>query len=385
SSFLFLSVVRFVSDPDFVTDWIGYLLELQFGMAIIIGSVLERFIKKKNSWVFWAGIFVIVILLNCYIVSNLAIKQFSNIGNAYQQKIITILKENVPKGERVFLSGTPVFWINAYLDQAQIRGGNDSASVHPFWRHAAFQIREGKDPLVSRDLLFALGVPYVLVHKDDSEEVFRDFKVPAKFESRYFKNIAGENDMLYKVDKSELLSYSSSDPDEYRGSREVSRGNSSRLRSNNNEFFGIARIADERIMKVKKPRSGDDKEAIASYVSYIKRPANAAFLKPNVLTLKFSTDQGEVVSLAVAYHPSWRIVKGEGRIDKDAFGNIAITPEKSGEQQFVLSFSRKTLEIALPIFISLVFCFALLYHESISRFLSRVFSRRSFGLSENDD
>src|SRR3989344_816228 len=46
SSFSFLTLTRFLLDPDFVTDWIGFGLELQFGLAIILGSFLG---KIKNQ------------------------------------------------------------------------------------------------------------------------------------------------------------------------------------------------------------------------------------------------------------------------------------------------------------------------------------------------
>jgi len=42
SSFFFLTIVRFISDPDFVIDWIGFLIELQFGGAIILAGLTEE-------------------------------------------------------------------------------------------------------------------------------------------------------------------------------------------------------------------------------------------------------------------------------------------------------------------------------------------------------
>ena len=47
---------------------------------------------------------------------------------------------------RAFLSGTTAFWLNAFFDIPQVRGGNDGPSAHPDWRAAAWEIREGKDP-----------------------------------------------------------------------------------------------------------------------------------------------------------------------------------------------------------------------------------------------
>ncbi|MBI2034471.1 MAG: hypothetical protein HYT11_01935, partial [Candidatus Levybacteria bacterium] len=133
--------MRFVSDPDFVTDWIGYLLELQFGMAVIVGTLAGRLpasnvvqsskfkIQSDNAkfkifnfklqfltlnFAFLICLTILIFIgLDAWLITRLT-------GNVkYQSKIISILI-NVPPNERIFLSGTPVFWINAYLDQAQI-------------------------------------------------------------------------------------------------------------------------------------------------------------------------------------------------------------------------------------------------------------------------
>lgn len=351
ASFFFLTVVRFLSDPDFIIDWIGFGLELQFGMAVVVGSVLELLVKRKKAGVFLVGLFTIVILLDCYIISNLVIQQF-NIDSLYQQKILKILRDNVPKGERVFLSGTPVFWVNAYINQPQIRGGIDSASIHPFWRHAAFQIREGKDPSLTRDLLISLGTPYVLVHRDNSKETFRDFKTPTKFDSSYFTKIVGLDDVLYKTKANE---------------------------------FDIARIAKAQIIHAAKPKKGDDVHAIHEYISNFIKPISATFIEPYRLIITGNPDKQEVISIAVSYHPSWKITAGNGTLTKDSFGNIVIIPQDTGQQQFVLSFYRNGWDFFIVMIASLVFCLMLLYDKTISAFFQKyILPMLSLGLSEDD-
>ena len=56
-----------------------------------------------------------------------------------------MITKNVPKSERVFLSGSPVFWINSKNESMQVRGGNDIVSTSQWWAHGAYQIREGQD------------------------------------------------------------------------------------------------------------------------------------------------------------------------------------------------------------------------------------------------
>ena len=113
------------------------------------------------------------------------------------------LSEIVDKDELVFLSGSSVFWLNAFFDIKQARGGNDKASVDPNWRKAVWEIRAGSSADSGLKWLKKLGVGWLVVHTKESKEYYKDFKYPDNFEdNKKLKKIyEGEGERLYKVNE----------------------------------------------------------------------------------------------------------------------------------------------------------------------------------------
>ena len=265
SSFSFLTLTRFLLDPDFVADWIGFLLELQFGMAIIGGYLISKY-KKLSLLLIPSAIFTFLIiarLFNCSIAETM--KQCNNetiIG--YQNRIQTMLKDNVKPGERVFLSGSSVFFINQYLDIQQVRGGVDQVSIHPFWANGAYQIREGEDSSLTKALLSIFGASYVLVHEKESEEYYRDFKHPEKFNEKIkagFELItADKGDLLYKV-----------------------------------KGVSIGRIASKNILKTQRPLKGDDSHNIYAYAASLNRSVDLKFENPKNININAQIKKDELI------------------------------------------------------------------------------------------
>jgi hypothetical protein len=177
-----LTLLRFLSDPDFWLDWTSYGVELQFGLAIAGGILLSRTSKGVGKLLIPISYFLLLIswlfVANKYILGTLQ----PDITQAVEYRIGDQLEKMIRPGERVFLSGTTVFWLNALFDISQVRGGVDQASVDPRWREAAWEIREGNDPEKSTQWLKMLKVAYIIVHTKDSEEFYHDFVFPEKFE-----------------------------------------------------------------------------------------------------------------------------------------------------------------------------------------------------------
>lgn len=291
-SFLLLTGLRFLLDPDFVMDWISFLLELQLGLSLFLARFLGKIGNIKIVGVIGVGVIFIWIWL---------IRGLWEQDN-YQKNIVSLLKDNVKSEERIFLSGSSVFWINSFLPLAQIRGGRDEGSYHPFWDKAAYQIREGGLALLTQYWLQALGTRYVLVHSETSNEPFRDFKNQDKFQG--FKLIKqSQGDLLFEI-----------------------------------EGANIARVADLRISKSAKPKSGADLTALSSYIGFLKRPAKIFFQEPSRIKVEEEFKEGEVLSLAISFHPGWKLLHGEGNLSKDSLGNLVIVPKRYGFNQFEIVF-----------------------------------------------
>jgi len=255
----------------------------------------------------------------------------------------------VPEEKRVFLSGTPVFFINSYLPLNQVRGGVDSGAIHSFWDHAAYQIREGKNSELAKSWLEALGVSYILIHTDNSKEPFRDFKHPGKFDE-FASLLSKENgDLLYKLDSSSII-----------------------------------RIASEDIVNAKPPKNGADLKALKIYLKNIKRKIDFAPIKSNVMEISVDIKKDEVLSLAVSYNSGWRM-NSSGIITSDSLGNMVVIPEKEGKQKIRLTYSNSILNYFLPAVFSLIFLLIIIKFEKVYPYLSRLIARFSIGMNENEE
>jgi len=219
--FGFLTLIRFISDPDFWLDWSRYGTELQLGIAIGLGVFTNNFLttlkprislcrsneaeKKFNvSGLLSVSVVLIFIfgvwflLFNKYVLMTLQ----RDIKSTVEYRIGNQLSQLAKPRERVFLSGTTAFWLNTFFNIPQVRGGRDQASVHPSWRQAVWEVREGTEVEKSLKWLRELEVKYLVVHTEESEEFYHDFVYPEKFEnvSGLVKLHEERGDRIYRVE-----------------------------------------------------------------------------------------------------------------------------------------------------------------------------------------
>ncbi|MFZ5366462.1 MAG: hypothetical protein ACOZBZ_04225 [Patescibacteria group bacterium] len=231
--FGFLTLVRFLSDPDFWLDWVSYNLELQLGLSILGGLLIGRLLGHPNyirmkiirinpnilvlsvlcllCSVFW------VLVVNRYVLGTLR----RDITKTVEYRIGSQLSQIAKPGERVFLSGSTAFWLNSLdfcpdrgktqietlknaekcTEIVQVRGGRDQASVDPNWRKAVWEIREGAVADDAERVLKTLKISYLVVHTEESEEFYHDFVYPEKFEEirSLVKVYDRRGDIIYKV------------------------------------------------------------------------------------------------------------------------------------------------------------------------------------------
>jgi hypothetical protein len=85
-------------------------------------------------------------------------------------------------GARVYAPGSIAFWFNAFSDVAQLSGGFDEGDIQRVMPAVRYQILAGADAAVSRDWLRIYGCDAVAVSGPASEEQFRPFAYPRKFD-----------------------------------------------------------------------------------------------------------------------------------------------------------------------------------------------------------
>ncbi|MEK7113099.1 MAG: hypothetical protein AAB875_07355 [Patescibacteria group bacterium] len=175
-TFFFLTIFRFIGDPDFWTDWTSWFWELEVGIAFLAARPLvELFTRPKL-----AHILLFLGLSSSFLFSFFVYRKLGRpelISSQIPAGVASLEKLAEIAGERrVFLSGSTVFWANALYDIHQVRGGRDQVATNPDWDKAAYELREGKDTGLAEGWLNKLDISYVLVHSGASKEYYHDFR-----------------------------------------------------------------------------------------------------------------------------------------------------------------------------------------------------------------
>ena len=154
--------------------------------------------KRKTDTFIYVCIFLLGLILFKYqLVDSLQ----TEISQSVEYRIGQQLSQLVKPGELVFVSGSTTFWLNAFFDISQVRGGNDRGSVYSDWRSAAWEIREGQSPEKSLEALKRLEVDWLVVHSSASAEYYHDYSYPDKFKriSALEKVFNQAGDQIYRV------------------------------------------------------------------------------------------------------------------------------------------------------------------------------------------
>jgi len=103
-------------------------------------------------------------------------------------------------GQRVFVTGSTRFWLNAFADNPQLGGGFDQGRSNTAIADVTFAITyiqgKGSDSVA---LLKAYGVRAVAVGGEHSRDVYRDYKDPGKFAGVIPEVWRDGDDAIYEI------------------------------------------------------------------------------------------------------------------------------------------------------------------------------------------
>lgn len=109
------------------------------------------------------------------------------------------LEEHVPEGTRAYVSGNYAFWLNYFTDVPQVRGALDQSAVHPWAKHASYQIYHGESGEISIAWAKIMNVKYVVVNTLTSRNPFKDYLYPGKFNGLLEPVYEKKGDIIYEV------------------------------------------------------------------------------------------------------------------------------------------------------------------------------------------
>lgn len=409
SSFLFLTVIRFLSDVDFWMDWTGFGLELQLTGAIVGGVFLTRWqvhysssersesrsYLKESSRLRSNNIRQIVtffIILTLTISDGYLVKKnfFDSESDKYRKQILSLSfrsglagEKSPPESEtpngisqsftllrndssRIFLTGSPVFWLstkqNSYI--LQVRGGRDEVSTHKTWAIGAYQIREGETDELLKNWLTVFGVSQLLYQGPDSQEYFKDYKNRERFVELNKQSFPS---LCHSRENGNPLVITKTDP------RVGHEDDGTRDSCADLVYvfpYSIARSADKALLNVDQPEKGNDEQALASYVDKLGAPLEFTYKNPTTIQINGQIDSSQIISLAVSYDPNWHLVKGAGKITSDSFGNLVILPQNK-ETEWTLEYREGWSSWLPAVLLSLISTLLLSQSDRLTQLLLR--------------
>src|SRR3989344_1145067 len=207
-TFVFITLISFGLDVDYLTEYSRYFLEIDIGVAILVALLFQN--SKLKTQIYNLNLkslkFLVVILIFTICILSLVgwrIYGFLNLPRSdlnTEKTVAEWLGNNAAEFDRIYLSGSGAFWLNYFSPQLlQVRGGADHVASNPFWQQTSFEIREGDSDLYL-NWLKALRVKYLVVHNENSIEYFHDFKNLKKFQNldKVFDDNKGN--LIYQVD-----------------------------------------------------------------------------------------------------------------------------------------------------------------------------------------
>jgi len=282
---------------------IRYALELDAAVAIGIGiacaALIRRFaVRAGQRAALGAGVAAAAVIVALGAAGWLAVRDRLAPDDAWrdwsERRVAIWLDEHLALGERAYLTGDHAFWLNAFADVPQVRGGVDFAFANPWWAHVTYQVNTGADAAIAARWMRALPARYIVVPGPASSEVYRDFADPQKFDGRLPVVFDEHGVRIYEVSRV-------GDP-----------------------VLVVARLADLPV-----PTSAIDVAALDRYLDGIASGHPAAALQERGLgswRAEVAVADGEAVVLRQAYDSGWHaLVDGRAApVRADPIGQLLI-------------------------------------------------------------
>ncbi|PWU05076.1 MAG: hypothetical protein C5B51_15450 [Terriglobia bacterium] len=231
--------------------------------------------------------------------------------NRVEYQVSEWLWKNMPEA-RAYPSGSVRFWYDTWHDLPQLGGGSEQGLLNGFVENAQWELNLGPNAEPGILWLQSMGVDTVYVSDKRSQEVFKDFVHPEKFESVL--------PVIYDDHKGNFV---------YR----VPRRYPSRARV----------VETARLQSLKPPQGNVDVENMRAYVEVIERgpdsPATVARNGTDAMSVRAKLAPGQSIVVQESYDPAWQAWSGGQpiAIHKDPMGLMALDAPP-GEQEIQLRF-----------------------------------------------
>jgi hypothetical protein len=288
-----------------------YKLEMELALALLAAFGLRSVFGKAWPALKVALLLLFLALAGEQIVSHRQfarnILQTADATQTIEYRTAAWASQNLP-GVRVMLPGSIAQWANDFTDVWQFSGSSWSQAYNQAQQRGLAGIYNGgdtprQDARVALDWLGAFGVGAIAVSGPNSQEYWKPFTHPAKFEG-LLPVLWREADVtIYRVPQ-----------------RSASR----------------AHVVNETAIVSHSPAGPRDTEEIEKYVAALDAPslpvADFHWAGPNSIQIRTMVSAGQAISVQVSYHPGWHAKSGNRTIEvrRDGLGLMWLRPECSG-------------------------------------------------------
>lgn len=218
--------------------------------------------------------------------------------NVLYYKIPSWIAEHYPNS-RSYVTGAVRFWFNTWHDLAQLGGSSEQGLENPTVMPAQWEIVMGSDPEIATLWLQVMGVDLVATHGKNSEEWYKDFSYPDKFEGK-LKTVYddGKENRIYEI------------PRRYRS---------------------LARVVDRAALNALPPKVEQAEKAPLAQVAAVyengpEAPTTTRWIGTDELEVKANVAAGQSLIVQVTHDDQWRAESNLGPqpIAKDVLGFMRI-------------------------------------------------------------
>ncbi len=332
--FLLVAAMYYYFDYNLVTQPNRYLHEAQIGTVTLIAMGMtylidnaratdheeERFTKHLMIII---GIFTFIFGLSFnYLKNPHWIIEPQTMERSSEKEIAQRLDQIVDadKGERVYLTGTPAFWLNVFSDVPQIRGGADNAQPSPWWADASYVINKSDNEELTQAWLNLLNVKYILVNYPDSGTYYIDYENFERFDDWPIVDKFTEGGLkLYEVPESNISLFTVLNTNDLEKAKTLDKNDS------------------ESVIELAKLLNSADN----SRLHYEKLSAG----KYNLMIDDLSSS--ETIVFKMNADERWQADINENQYDIETIGPnyMAVTPKTSGNIQITWSVAQSKWEI----------------------------------------
>jgi hypothetical protein len=278
-----------------------YHIEMDLGISFAVVLAAAKWIPARAR----TAVFCAVVLICGFRAFRLQryareLIQPVSIAKTVEYRSAQWFQQNMP-GERVLTAGTVEFWLDAFGETPQFGGGFLQGNINWEYRVGSYFITALPDAQGAILWMKAFGVHAVEVNGPRSQEVYKDFVSPKKFDGILQEVWRSDDDVIYRVPGDSLAHVMSKD-------KLVNRP----------------------------PVNGLDAAEMERYVSAMDRPATFVWHGTHAAAIEAKIGPGDVVSVQENFHPGWHADKG--RIFKDGLGLMAIEPQCLGDCRIELSY-----------------------------------------------